>query len=318
MMDFLNNIWVILSTPNQMLIKILSIPMIIFLEMPISLYIITSIFNFSPTKKEKLLYIGISSIVSLLSGFIIPSPFNIIFNYLSSFIIVHFIFKTNAIKTIIASILPSIVFSIVQSLVFNPYITLLGITYDKVLTIPIYKFPITFFMYILIFIITYIIKNKKLGLTILDEFDKKFSRVIIFYLIFGLIYIILEILITAQYLDMLPLTYTFSNFIMLLLYFGISIYCISKVVTLTNITKKLESAEEYNKTLHILHDNVRCFKHDYDNTVTTIGGYINTNDMEGLKKYYVQLQHDCERVNNLYILNPNSINNPRYLQFINF
>ena len=32
--------------------------------------------------------------------------------------------------------------------------------------------------------------------------------------------------------------------------------------------------------------------------------------MEGLKKYYVQLEQDCERVNNLYILNPDSINNP--------
>lgn len=32
--------------------------------------------------------------------------------------------------------------------------------------------------------------------------------------------------------------------------------------------------------------------------------------MEGLKKYYVQLEHDCEKVNNLYILNPDSINNP--------
>ena len=317
MMDFLNSIWVALNTPNEMLIKVLSVPLA-FVESILTFYLINSMFNLNVKKNMKLLYVIISACLSLITLFFLKSPFNIIFNYLSSFIVVHFIFKTNAIKTIVASILPSIVFSIVQSLLFNPYITLLGITYDEATSIVLYKIPFALFMYMLIFIFTYIIKNKKLGLTILDEFDKKFSRVIIFYLIFGLIYIILEILITAQYLDMLPLTYTFSNFIMLLLYFGISIYCISKVVTLTNITKKLESAEEYNKTLHILHDNVRCFKHDYDNTVTTIGGYINTNDMEGLKKYYVQLQHDCERVNNLYILNPNSINNPRYLQFINF
>ena len=59
-----------------------------------------------------------------------------------------------------------------------------------------------------------------------------------------------------------------------------------------------------------MHDSVRGFKHDFDNIVTTIGGYINTNDMEGLKKYYSQLEEDCEKVNNLYILNPDSINNP--------
>ena len=32
--------------------------------------------------------------------------------------------------------------------------------------------------------------------------------------------------------------------------------------------------------------------------------------MEGLKKYYVQLEDDCQKVNNLYVLNPKLINNP--------
>lgn len=79
---------------------------------------------------------------------------------------------------------------------------------------------------------------------------------------------------------------------------------------LVTTTKKLESAEEYNKTLHILHDSVRGFKHDFDNIVTTIGGYIKTNDMDGLKSYYSQLEEDCTKVNNLYVLDPDIINNP--------
>ena len=37
------------------------------------------------------------------------------------------------------------------------------------------------------------------------------------------------------------------------------------------------------------------------NIVTTIGGYIKTEDMEGLEKYYLELEDDCERVNNLYV-----------------
>lgn len=81
-------------------------------------------------------------------------------------------------------------------------------------------------------------------------------------------------------------------------------------MNLVTTTKKLESAEEYNKTLHILHDSVRGFKHDFDNIVTTIGGYIKTNDMDGLKSYYSQLEEDCTKVNNLYVLDPDIINNP--------
>ena len=309
MMEFLNNIWMALSTPNEGLVKIMSVPLL-FIEIPLGLYLIISVFNLKITKKQSLLYIGITIIAAIISLYCLSSPFNIIFNYLTAFIIISTILKLNPIKTIIATVLPSFVFTIVQSLIFNPYITLLNITYSQEVSTIIYKFPFTLLMYLLVFLVTFIIKNKKITLNLLDEFDKKSKRILIPYCIFGLLYIIIEILITAKYLDILPLTYTFSNFIMLLLYFGISLYCISKIIKLTNTTKQLESAEEYNKTLHILHDNVRGFKHDFDNIVTTIGGYINTDDMDGLKKYYTQLEQDCEKVNDLYLLNPDSINNP--------
>lgn len=124
---------------------------------------------------------------------------------------------------------------------------------------------------------------------------------------------IVQLTITVYYIDTLPLIITFLSFISLLAYFGISIYSLTRVTKLFVTTKKLESVEEYNKTLHILHDSVRGFKHDFDNIVTTIGGYIKTNDMDGLKKYYIQLEEDCQKVNNLYLLNPEIINNPRYI-----
>ena len=96
----------------------------------------------------------------------------------------------------------------------------------------------------------------------------------------------------------------------MLIYFFLSFYSLAKIIKLVTTTQKLESVEEYNKTLHILHDSVRGFKHDFDNIVTTIGGYVKTNDMQGLKKYYSQLEEDCQKVNNLYLLNPDIINNP--------
>ena len=119
-----------------------------------------------------------------------------------------------------------------------------------------------------------------------------------------------QLTIAFYYTDTLPLAITFLSFIALLIYFALSLYSLTRAMQLSVTTKKLESAEEYNKTLRILHDSVRGFKHDFDNIVTTIGGYVKTNDMEGLKKYYVQLEDDCQKVNNLYLLNPEVINNP--------
>ena len=41
-----------------------------------------------------------------------------------------------------------------------------------------------------------------------------------------------------------------------------------------------------------------------------LDGYVNTNDMKGLSTYYSQLLGDCQKVNNLYTLSPEVINNP--------
>ena len=143
-----------------------------------------------------------------------------------------------------------------------------------------------------------------------EDIDKKNKNIIYLNFIFGIITLIIQTYILFYYVDTLPIYITFLSFISLLAYFSISIYSLTRVLKLNLTTKKLESVEEYNKTLHILHDSVRGFKHDFDNIVTTIGGYIKTNDMEGLEKYYTELVDDCQKVNNLYILNPEIINNP--------
>lgn len=74
-------------------------------------------------------------------------------------------------------------------------------------------------------------------------------------------------------------------------------------------TQNLESAENYNKTLSILYDNVKAFKHDFDNIIFTIGGFINTDDINGLKNYYNSLEKECQNINNISLLNPTLINN---------
>ena len=146
-------------------------------------------------------------------------------------------------------------------------------------------------------------------MNLLDTIDKKSTKVIVFNLFLGIFSIAVQSITLFYYVDKLPIFITFLSFISFLAYFILSIYSLTRAFKLTLTTQKLESAEEYNNTLRILHDNVRGFKHDFDNIVTTIGGYIKTNDMEGLKKYYSQLEDDCQRVNNLYILNPEVVNN---------
>lgn len=309
MMDFFNTIWNAISTPNEQLLNLLSIPVVLFVELPLTFFILVNLFKIPYTKKQCFIYIGVSSFIAILANNFIPWPFNIILNYVSAFILLHLLFKMHIVKTIIACALPSLIFNIIGSLIFNPYLTWFNISYDEAMTVPIYRIPFYIFMYSIVFIFNVVIKYNRISINILDEFDKKNKIIITLNFIFAFLYIIIQCILTINYIDILPIIYTFFNFICLLIYFGISFFSLAKVINLVTTTQKLESAEEYNKTLHILHDNVRGFKHDFDNIVTTIGGFVKTNDMKGLESYYFQLEEDCQRVNNLYLLNPDIINN---------
>ena len=256
-----------------------------------------------------MIFVLIFSFASLISMNIFPNPFNILFNYFIVYMLSYIIFRFSLLKSLLALVISIIVFALVGTLILNPYLTILNIDSNQLNYIPIYKFGYLIIMYLIIYAIAVIIKNRKIGISLLDDIDKKNKYIILCNLILGLFTLVVQLIITIYYTDKLPVIITFLSFISLLAYFTISIYSLTRIMKLTLTTRKLQSAEEYNNTLRILHDNVRGFKHDFDNIVTTIGGFIRTNDMKGLEQYYLQLEDDCQRVNNLYILNPEVVNN---------
>ena len=309
-MNVLNNIWLALSTPNEELIKLFSIPLLMLIETPLSLALISNMFNIKFDLKQRLIYIFSIGLIGVISSLFISWPYNIVFNYATAFIILYFVLKIGFIKSFIATLFPSIIFNLIGNLLANPYFDFFKISYEEANTIFIYRIPFVLLNYLIVFILILVLKYRKVTLNILEDFDKKTKSIIAINFVFGFITIFLQGILSSKYIDILPIEFTFFNFIFLLAYFCLSFYSLAKIMKLVKTTKKLESAEEYNKTLHILHDSVRGFKHDFDNIVTPIGGYIKTNDMDGLKSYYSQLEEDCTKVNNLYVLDPDIINNP--------
>ncbi len=72
--------------------------------------------------------------------------------------------------------------------------------------------------------------------------------------------------------------------------FLLSLFILSRVITLETTKKSLQSAEEYNKSLTILYDEVKGFNH---------------------------VKEDCKLTNNLSILNPRIINEPGIYSLLN-
>lgn len=307
-MEILNNIWNTLCTPNILLINMISIPLIL-IEVTLNMFLFLSIMNFTSTKKQKFIYILLNWLVGILSMFIIPHPYNIFVNYFFIILLQYLVFSKPFLKSIFSSVTTLVVYNLIGMLISKPFLLIFQIESSQLNSILLYKLIYLLIVYALNLLCIFIFKNINTKFEFPDYIDNENKSNIIITLCFGILTIIIQSITLFYYVDNLPIHITFLNFLIALIYFIISIYSLNKSFKLISTSQKLETANKYNKSLGILKDNIRCFKHDFDNIVTTIGGYIRTDDMEGLKEYYLQLEDDCQRVNNLFLLTPNIINN---------
>ncbi len=308
-MDVLSNIWNLLITENEMITKIVTAPTVI-IEAWLGFLLLSSTLNFTYNIKQKLTYITFVSILTLISEFIIPAPYNIIFNYFILFIFIKFYLNLNFIKTILAIIIPTALFAMIGNLILNPFLTILDITYYDTQNIILYRILYLLVLYLLIFILLKAFQIKNIKWSFLENITKENRKIIILNLLLAMITLTIQLIITFYYINTYPIIFTFLNFVSLFAYFFISFSSLTRTMELQITTQNLESAENYNTTLTILYDNVKAFKHDFDNMIFTIGGFITTQDMNGLEKYYSSLEKECQNINNIALLNPNLINNP--------
>lgn len=52
--------------------------------------------------------------------------------------------------------------------------------------------------------------------------------------------------------------------------------------------QQYESLQEYTKQIETMYTNLRTFKHDYVNILTSLSGYLDAKDYEGLEKYFIE------------------------------
>lgn len=307
-MEIFRTIWQCLTTPNELVFKYISIPLA-FLETYITMVFFMTILDIKSTTNKKIIYVIIMSLTAIISKTIFTNVFATFFNMLLWPVFVILIFKTSILIGILSEILTfclTACIDTISSIIFMSF----QIDYSSIIKIPIYRLLIMLSTYLIIFLLSLFLKHKKFNIRIFDNLSKKTKLLLIGNTILVILIIASQIYLITLYNENVPFNITIISMIGLMSYFILSIYTIINVSKLEKTSRDLEEAQLYNKTLNILHDSLRAFKHDFHNIVHAIGGYANREDSEGLKKYYSQLLEDCTRVNNLTALSPDAINNP--------
>lgn len=307
-MQIFQTIWTAMTTQNEIALGIIFF-LLSFVETSVSMLLFTTIFDMKSSRKSKIIYVFLVAIVGSIIRIFVPDPYGSFLNILVVICCIKFIFKTTILKALLSEFIMIALSIVLELFMLKFYQTVLNLPYDNVMTIPLYRALFTLSIYLCIYILYRIIRYFKFNIK-LENMTRKNRILFIINTLLGILAIATQIYLMAFYSDKMPIYITITSILSLLAYFVISFYSLLSTNKLDTTTRDLEEAQLYNKTLTILHDSIRGFKHDFHNIVQSIGGYADRGDLEGLRVYYRQLLQDCGRTNNLTALNPEVINNP--------
>ena len=308
-MEIFQTIWTALTTENELLTSIVIIPVGI-LEMSVNMLLFTTILNIDSNRETKIKYIIVASLLANLINIIIPNPYKSYANVLICPILIVLFFKINFIKAILAEFIPVFITVLCESIIIKFFTFYFNFYMEQFTSIPIYRFEFALIIELFVFIVYLLIKYLKIHISILENMSKKNKLILTTNFVFAIFAISIQFIITGFYMKNLPWYIVIFSNISLIAYFLLSIYSLTKTTQLEVTTLDLAQEKEHNKMLKLMQDDLHGFRHDFSNILCTIGGYVQVSDMEGLQKYYSQIQKDINKVNTLGTLNPDVINNP--------
>ncbi len=85
---------------------------------------------------------------------------------------------------------------------------------------------------------------------------------------------------------------------------------LKKSIEHEKVQSDLFTSELHNKTLVGMVDGVRTLKHDYNNIMQALNGYVSTKQYDKLQEHINQVLKECNVVNNLSVIDPKIFNDP--------
>lgn len=291
-----------------------------FVEAYLILTVLLLIFDMDASSNQKFLCAFFIVIIGKITSTLLPQPFSLILNYCSLAILITLIFKINILKSLTTLTLTVFIFGLVNTLIQKPYLTILDISLDTFMDTPKYRITYLIISYSFFGLFILVFKrfnNIKLKINTLDSLDNKTVIILATNLLLGVFLLFMQFVITAYYIDIVSVYINLLNLLLLIAFLILSTHCFIHVLELTITRKDLAYAEECNKSLKILYDKVKGFKHDFDSIVSSLNGYIEQNDMNGLKQYFSEVKKDCKIADDLALINPRTINNPGIYSLLN-
>ena len=162
-------------------------------------------------------------------------------------------------------------------------------------------------IFVLIKALNIIVKNRKELKYMITSINKKNLISII---------AILAFCIFPQFIIYLLNKYNYPAYFLVLNSVQMIIICIVIFASFKNAMEKekaehdLMAANLHNKTMTGMVDGVKKLKHDYNNIMQALNGYVSTKQYDKLQEHIKSVIGECNDINNLSVINPEIFNDP--------
>lgn len=311
-MEFQSEIYNIMTSNNHIMLNLTFLILLLILELVLTKFLIYA-FEMKISNSEKVIFIVSTFISVLVARLMVPIP---LYRVICTFIItllIFFILKQSIEKSIISSSLTNTIL-LIGEIIFSKIFNFID-SQDNVLnTLNSSLHFLIFSLIVLVTIIYFIFKKFNFKINIRNNLSSKERSIIIIKSIFCMFIIFLTALELLYFRNNLLTIFVIGTFIIL------ESYCIKDISNTSKLEEsniKIEALREHVKNLNVMYDDIRSFKHDFSNIVQALGGYIITENVDGLKDMYSRLLLEIKQVNNRELLNPEIINNPAIYNILN-
>lgn len=288
-----------------------------FIELFATLYIILLLYNTvtnkRATKKQEILLsvcILFRIILCTILKNYIPG-FNSLIYLLLDTIIITLVLKLFYLKSLLVVIANMCILAITEIVSVYLVMFIFNTTMNGVLLDPMKLLCTSILQFIFIISLLYlyfkISKKKPINFKFFGDINNK-QVLTLATLLF--IYIFPQMLMFVSSSYTYPTSFLIINSIQFVLIFIIAFVLVKSIVEHEKTQSELFTSELHNKTLIGLVDGVRMMKHDHNNMIQALNGYVLTNQYDKLQNHIKVLLKECNSVNNLAVIDPKIINEP--------
>jgi len=283
-----------------------------FICASIDVYLFTKLFKIEAEKSRKMLVFFIIGIVRTISTIFVSPPIFRAFIVIVTIYVYRLLLEKRIEKCIFGETINAITIICSETL-FSKVLCIVVPNINEYLDLMYcYKCRLCLILLMANFrlLLCLYVKHKNITINISENLTTGNKNTIIVISIIGVVLIYFNAIQMTMYISNIPYSIFLLDIASILMYLYIGMKDILRITKMEEQDLKINNLESYNKTLSIMYDNIRGFRHDYSNFIQALNGYVNTNNIEGIKMMCKSATKECQDVNQMGILDPNVINNP--------